>query len=295
MKNDDSLELEQYRKTSIHSTCMMNYKQAIAPLQYKNSCLNGEIYRAKNCTTNETTLNLALQDLEQVFINNQYPKSLIKSKIDEIKKRNFAPNPNKAIREEDQKNPDLRFFYFSLPYTSFRCSKIASKIKNILSKYTPNYRLQVCFKTITLAKIISPKLKPIKPLLFTPNTVYLFKCVCSETYIGHTSRILKNRIQEHGRCDSSHVFDHIFGCVEYHESLEARYCSDPNTTQLRLHLYEHFTALSTNLPNWYERTAYEGLMITQLQPTLNKQLKFKKSNLICSCITRVNDLYEQVE
>ena len=116
---------------------------------YKNSCLNGEIYRAKNCTTNETTLNLALQDLEQVFINNQYPKSLIKSKIDEIKKRNFAPNPNKAIREEDQKNPDLRFFYFSLPYTSYRCSKIASKIKNILSKYTPNYRLQVCFKTIT--------------------------------------------------------------------------------------------------------------------------------------------------
>ena len=89
VKNDDSLELEQYRKTSIHSTCMMNYKQAIAPLQYKNSCLNGEIYRAKNCTTNETTLNLALQDLEQVFINNQYPKSLIKSKIDEIKKKKF--------------------------------------------------------------------------------------------------------------------------------------------------------------------------------------------------------------
>ena len=87
VKNDDSLELEQYRKTSIHSTCMMNYKQAIAPLQYKNSCLNGEIYRAKNCTTNETTLNLALQDLEQVFINNQYPKSLIKSKIDKKNSR----------------------------------------------------------------------------------------------------------------------------------------------------------------------------------------------------------------
>jgi hypothetical protein len=125
--------------------------------------------------------------------------------------------------------------------------------------------------------------------------VYLFTCVCSETYIGHTSRILKNRIQVHGRCDRSHVFDHIFGCVEYHASLEARYYSDPNTTQLRLHLYEQFTALSTNLPNWYERTAYEGLMITELKPSLNKQLKFKKSNLICSCITRVNDLYEQVE
>ena len=162
-------------------------------------------------------------------------------------------------------------------------------------KYTPNYRLKICFKTITLAKIILPRLKPYKPLLLTPNTVYLFTCVCSDTYIGHTSRILKNRIQEHGRCENSHVYDHIFSCTEYHESLEARYCSDPNREQLRLHLYEHFTALSTNLPNWHERTAFKGLMITQNKPTLNKQLKFKKSNLICSCITRVNDLFEQVE
>ena len=125
--------------------------------------------------------------------------------------------------------------------------------------------------------------------------MYLFTCVCNDTYIGHTSRLLKIRIQEHGRCDNSHVYDHIFQCIKYHESLEARYCSDPNRTELRHHLYEHFTALSTNLPNWHERTAYEGLMINLHQPTLNKQLTFKKSNLICSCITRVNDLFEKIE
>ena len=90
------------------------------------------------------------------------------------------------------------------------------------------------------------------------------------------------------------IYDHIFACVDYHRSLETRYSIDPNLTQLRLHLYQHFTALSINLPNWHERTAYEGLMITQLQPTLNKQLKFEKFNLICSCITRVNDLFEKV-
>ena len=37
------------------------------------------------------------------------------------------------------------------------------------------------------------------------------------------------------------------------------------------------------------------LMITQLQPTLNKQLKYKKSNLICICIARINDRFEQIE
>ena len=65
--------------------------------------------------------------------------------------------------------------------------------------------------------------------------------------------------------------------------------------QRRKHLDGYFTALSTNLPNWYERTAFEGLMITQLQPTLNKQLKYRKSNLIYTCISRINDPYEQIE
>ena len=139
------------------------------------------------------------------------------------------------------------------------------KFLEILEKYTKNYKLQICFKTVTLEKIIAPRLKPFKPLLLTPNTVYLFTCVCKATYIGHTSRLLKIRIQEHNRCENSHVYDHIFYCVEYHRSLETRYSSDPNITQLRNHLHEHFTALSTDLPNWYERTAYEGLMITQLQ------------------------------
>ena len=133
---------------------MMNYKQAIAPRQYKNSCLSGEIYRAFNCTSNEANLESALENLEEIFLNNQYPKNLIKSKIAEIKDREFGPNPNKLLREADENNPDLKFFYMSLNYTSFRCSQIATKIKNIIEKYTPNYRLKICFKTITLEKVI---------------------------------------------------------------------------------------------------------------------------------------------
>jgi hypothetical protein len=149
---NDKLELEQYRKTSIHTTSMMNYKQDIAPRQYKNSCLSGDIYRAFNCTSNEANLESALKNLEEMFLNNQYPKNLIKSKIAEIKDREFGPNPNKLLREADENNPDLQFFYMSLNYTSFRCSQIATKIKTIIEKYTPNYRLKICFKTITLEK-----------------------------------------------------------------------------------------------------------------------------------------------
>ena len=97
-----------------------------------------------------------------------------------IKNRDFGPNPNKALRLADENNPDLTFFYLSLPFTSYKCSGIATKIRYILEKYTPNYRVKICFKTITLENVILPRLKPFKPLLFTPNTVYLFTCVCSQ-------------------------------------------------------------------------------------------------------------------
>ena len=56
----NTLEIAQFRKKSIHSTNMMNFKQAIAPLQYTNSCLDGEIYRTKNCQNK--ALRIAVQN-----------------------------------------------------------------------------------------------------------------------------------------------------------------------------------------------------------------------------------------
>ena len=90
----------------------MNYIQAAAPLQYKTSCLIGEIDRAYNCTTKEQTLNLALKNLQEIFVLNQYPRNLIKNKISEIQNRNFGPNPNKALRLADENSSDLIFFLF---------------------------------------------------------------------------------------------------------------------------------------------------------------------------------------
>ena len=159
----------------------MNYQKSVVPNQYKNTSLIGEIYRAYNCTNNEKNRNLALENLEYIFVKNLYPKNLVKNKIAEVKNRNFAPNPNKAIREAELNDPEITQFYLSLQYTSYRCSSIATNLKKIMSKYTPNYHLKVCFKTITLEKIIALRLKPFKPLLLTPNTVYLFTCACEAT------------------------------------------------------------------------------------------------------------------
>ena len=81
----------------------------------------------------------------------------------------------------------IKFFTLVLPFTSHRCSKISSNFKKNSKKFTPNYRLNVIFKTITLENIILPKFKPPKPLKLIPNSVYLFTCDCKiSTYVGQT-------------------------------------------------------------------------------------------------------------
>ena len=285
--NDDKLELQQFHKPE---NVVLNYKRAISPLQYKNSCISGEIFRAKHCTSNDTNLELALTKLKQTFINNSYPLRVINKTITEIKNRNFGPNPNKQVREADRNNPDLKFYSLTLAYTSHMCSKIAANLKNITKKYTPNYRLNVIFKTITLENIILPRLKPTKPLKLTPNSVYLFTCDCiTETYVGQTSKILKSRVFQHGNRNNSHINKHITECTQYKEALENTYGTDPNDTQCRNFLFNHFKCLKSNLTNWYERTSYEGMCITQLLPTLNKQQKFRQQNMLCVCITKLTD------
>ena len=87
--SDNKLELKQYFK---HENVVLNYKHAVAPTQYKNSCLIGEIYRAKNSTSNNDNLEAALINLKNTFIKNSYPEKLIDSKINEIKNREFRPN-----------------------------------------------------------------------------------------------------------------------------------------------------------------------------------------------------------
>ena len=64
-------------------------------------------------------------------------------KIFEIKNRNFAPSEYKLICEQERQNPELEFHTMSLPFTSFRCPSVASKIKKNNqtghAKFSPKY------------------------------------------------------------------------------------------------------------------------------------------------------------
>lgn len=72
--------------------------------------------------------------------------------------------------------------------------------------------------------------------------------------------------------------------------LKAYYSNaNPNDITRRNFLFNHFKCLKSNLTNWYERTSYEGMCITQLLPPLNKQQKFRQQNMLCVCITKLTD------
>ena len=172
------------------------------------------------------------------------------------------------------------FYSLSLTYTSFKCSKIASEIYGIIRKYTPKFRLNLCFRTLTPENIILPRLKPEKHKLFTPNAVYRFVCTCGKKYIGETSKIFKTRIFQHRIRKDSWVYKHTTGCEEFQASLILAYGSKPSAAERRLHIIEHFEFIKKNLPRYYERVTFEGLMITLENPDLNKQVYHRSAKLI---------------
>ena len=209
---------------------------------------------------------------------------MISEKINEIKIRNYGPNPNKAKRLEDLKNPNLINVTISLPYTSFRCSVVASKIHNILKKYTPNFKLKIAFSTQKLSNVILPTLKPKTEQFFNSNVVYKFTCYCTHSYIGQTKKLLETRIFQHRLDKRSHIFKHISNCTQYKSALNIEYGSGPTLAQNREFLKKCFIILEKNLQNYFSRVTHEGLMITLQTPELNKQQQHRSTSLVCECI-----------
>ena len=117
-----------------------------------------------------------MDKIKTIFEKNFYPKNIAKSKIKKFSQRDFGPSPGELQRLKDNENSDLKQVFMSLPYTSFRCSKIASKLHRTIEKYTPNFRLKIAFKTIQLSSIILLRLKPQKNYYFNSNVVYKFQC-----------------------------------------------------------------------------------------------------------------------
>ena len=285
-----TLNLYQYRKPT-SSDSLTNFKFAVAPKAYKLGLISGEVHRANNCTTTEKAFSDALENLENILTKNSYPKKLIKQKIQEIKNSDFKPNPNKEKRLAEINDPNFTHITISLPYTSFRCSSVASNIYKILKKYTPRFKLRFAFSTIRLSNIVTPYLKPRTDYFYNSNLVYQFECDCTKTYIGHTKQYFQKRIYQHKTDAKSHVNKHILNCPLFNQTFFDYNGYDFGTAlprglngnAEREYIKSHFSILEKILHNYHSRTTHEGLLITLYNPNLNKQVFHKSMSFVCEC------------
>ena len=221
--------IKMYRKPT-NSDVKINFKSSVMSKKHKISSLCGDIFRCFYCTSTPHELDIALKNLKELYLKNEYPINLINSKMTEIRNRNFTSKTNKTERtEEIKQNPD-RNFNLCLPSTSLRCEKISYKIITLVKKYTPNYRLNICWRSEKLGRFYTPKLKLAIPKFEKTGSVYIFKCKCNETfYIGETQKRLKTRVAEHNRpsCDSA-ISDHIYKCDKYLNLLKQTYRDQPS-------------------------------------------------------------------
>ena len=124
------------------------------------------------------------------FQNNGYPVSLIKNKIENIKKQNFTPVTKKIDWKEEIKENPSRNFSFNLNFTSSRCQKIEKKIRKLIKSKTPEFNISFAWKNVKISRLFTPKTKPIIPKLLVTGSVYNYKCFCLKKYIGESKRPL---------------------------------------------------------------------------------------------------------
>jgi hypothetical protein len=286
VNSSGSLEHRFYRKPT-SSPILNNFSEAIMPKKYLMSVLCGEIHRHYNTNSNADDLEQSLAGLEDQFISNGYPQKLIRSKIREIKARNFQPRPKPA---ESVKIPNSSYTIV-LPFTSHRCENVSRKIIRALKKVTPKYKVNFAYQLCKVGQVVTPRLKSFEPLVDTINLIYQFTCDCSTQYIGETYRRLKTRAKEHGQPSrDSEISRHIFktkkeyACSEYEVALNSFLQSYTGSAtvagQKQLFHLDHYKVVANGLSVLRQRKNVEAVKISKYQPVLNKQVAHRKVKLL---------------
>ena len=140
-------EIKKFRKESA-SDVIMNYN-SISPKRYKLSTLKGDVFRCHHTCSTEEGLNKALDDLKELYVKNEYPKSLVDNIIREIKNKNFTNNGNRIKYQELKAEAPNQFYTLCIPYTSARCEKVSSSIyKGVKIKHLRRFKQKKIYQVI---------------------------------------------------------------------------------------------------------------------------------------------------
>jgi len=143
-----------------------------------------------------------------------------------------------------------------LPYKGKQAQVIIQRFKNSINHYLPpTVKPRIVYKCNKLSSNFS--LKDRTNLSHNHNIVYEYKCPannCNVTYIGETSRRLKERVKDHQHRDKkSHIMKH--SQTKDHPPAEEK----------------HFKILGSNYNYYKDRKVAEAIYIMNKKPNLNVQ------------------------
>ena len=166
------------------------------------------------------------------------------------------------IKQSDNLTPQVDKRYFKLPYIGKYSSVTKTKLQCLLIKFCKDIDISIAFTSCKIQDYFSAKDRV--PNHLKSRIVYKFICAsCDACYVGETTRHLSSRIKEHLNTDkASQLFQQL------QESFECKSVVDHNC----------FSIIDHADTKWKLKLK-EGLHISWLKPSLNKQVKHCVINL----------------
>ena len=264
---NSKLEFRPYKKDGLE-TVISNYNLSLISRKYLINNIFTALHREKYCSSSDEIFQENLPILRQIFLRNGYPPDLLDTKFEQ-----FFKDDQKPVHPPDT-------YTFCIDYTSRAVEKPARKLAQMMQTLLPDFSINVAYRSKKLSNLISSSLKHSISPFEQNNVIYKWQCPCSESsYIGMTSRLLKQRVQEH-QWDSvdSPILLHREVCPEYQKGLrkfrkELRQKGNPPAPKKEKFDFflRQFTTLKKNFRSYFDRRDNEAYFIRTQRPDLNGQ------------------------
>lgn len=190
-------------------------------MSMKLAIMRNEVLRSIRRSISEASKKRSLQKIRQKFLSNGYPEDLIERQIILSQKNTFPSKSDKKCIAYI-KCPYVNEVHRRKVYAKLRQLDLLGTIKVWFDYGTPLSRLMkpANEKLNCHANCDTCKMACRPKSCYLKNVIYQINCnLCSQTYIGETSRTVKSRIREHTRKSSTNspVSNHIY---RYHNQTE---------------------------------------------------------------------------
>jgi len=185
--NLHGFETSIYRKPT--STSLFTNFNSFTPLAYRLSVFKCLVYRAYHLCSSWNSFHEEVTCIKSMLLRNAFP-SWILDRIIKFAVSNFVQPSVKYGPHKDR-------LYIGLPYLGKASDHIRRSIKLIGRQLVPHKEVIVYFKPgLRISNFF--RIKDPTPADLRSHVVYEFTCAtCNSSYIGQTSRHLRQRIAEH--------------------------------------------------------------------------------------------------